>query len=142
MKDFRKIFIDTTPLIYFLDNNPEFGAKARQIIEFLLQEDKIIASSVITCAEYLVVPYRKNELERVDSFWKYVTDSKMIMYPIKRLEAIKAAKIRSEYKYFKTMDSLQLAVAVLHDCDLFLTNDKQLKQFKEISCVTVEEWDL
>ncbi len=39
------------------------------------------------------------------------------------------------------MDSLQLAVAVLHDCDLFLTNDKQLKQFKEMSCITVEEWD-
>lgn len=30
-------------------------------------------------------------------------------------------------KKYKTMDSLQLAVAVLHDCDLFLTNDKQLK---------------
>ena len=43
-------------------------------------------------------------------------------------------------KNFKTMDSLQLAVAVLHGCDSFLTNDKQLKQFQEMNCVTVEEW--
>ena len=51
-----------------------------------------------------------------------------------------AAKIRAEYKDFKAMDSLQLAVAVYTGCDLFLTNDKQLRQFKELKCLTVEEW--
>ena len=44
------------------------------------------------------------------------------------------------YKDFKTMDALQLASACIQGCDLFLTNDKQLKQFKEINCITVEEW--
>lgn len=24
-------------------------------------------------------------------------------------------------------------------CDLFLTNDKQLRQFKEVKCITVDE---
>lgn len=51
----------------------------------------------------------------------------------------KAARIRAEFKFFKTMDALQLATACLSGCDLFLTNDKQLKQFKEIKCITVEE---
>lgn len=37
------------------------------------------------------------------------------------------------------MDALQLAVACLSKCDLVLTNDKQLKQFDEIKCLTVEE---
>lgn len=37
------------------------------------------------------------------------------------------------------MDAIQLAVACLEGCDLFLTNDKQLRQFKEIKCITVEE---
>lgn len=54
--------------------------------------------------------------------------------------AEKAAKIRAEYKFFKTMDSLHLATACIVDSDLFLTNDKQLKQFKEIECITVEEF--
>ncbi len=39
------------------------------------------------------------------------------------------------------MDALQLATACLSGCDLFLTNDKQLKQLKEINCITVEELD-
>lgn len=37
------------------------------------------------------------------------------------------------------MDALQLAVACITGCDLFLTNDKQLKQFADIKCITVEE---
>ena len=40
------------------------------------------------------------------------------------------------------MDALQLATAVQEDCDVFLTNDKQLCQFKEIKCITVEDWKL
>ena len=53
--------------------------------------------------------------------------------------AKKAAQIRAEYKGFKAMDALQLAAACLSGCDLFLTNDKQLRQFKEMKCITVEE---
>ena len=53
--------------------------------------------------------------------------------------AKKAAKIRAEYKAFKSMDALQLSTAVLTGCDLFLTNDKQLKQFSEVKCITVDD---
>ena len=47
----------------------------------------------------------------------------------------------AEYKGFKAMAALQLAVACLSKCDLFLTNDKQLRQFREIKCIIVEELD-
>ena len=53
--------------------------------------------------------------------------------------AKKAAQIRAQYKSFKAMDALQLATACVTGCDLFLTNDKQLKQFAEIKCVTVDD---
>ena len=45
----------------------------------------------------------------------------------------------TEYKLFKAMDALQLASASLSDCDLFLTNDRQLRRFKEVKCITVDE---
>lgn len=53
--------------------------------------------------------------------------------------AKEAAGIRAEYKTFKSMDALQLAAAALMGCDLFLTNDKQLKQFAGIRCITVDK---
>lgn len=53
--------------------------------------------------------------------------------------AKKAAQIRAEYKGFKAVDAFQVAAASLAGCDLFLTNDKQLRQFAEIKCITVGE---
>lgn len=66
-----------------------------------------------------------------------ITDMEII--EVNQEIAKKAAQIRAEYKGFKAMDALQLATACLSKCDLFLTNDKQLCQFKEIKCITVEE---
>ena len=60
--------------------------------------------------------------------------------PIDVETAKKTAKIRTRYKDFKAMDALQLASACMQGCDLFLTNDKQLRQFKDLICVTVDEW--
>ena len=62
--------------------------------------------------------------------------------PIGTVIAEKAAEIRAQYTSFKAMDALQLAAAMSMGCDTFLTNDKQLKQFSELNCVTVEDWPL
>jgi len=35
---------------------------------------------------------------------------------------------------------MQIAAACINECDIFLTNDKQLRQYDEIKCITVEEW--
>jgi len=37
------------------------------------------------------------------------------------------------------MDALQLATANAMGCDLFLTNDKQLRQFQRLKCVLVDD---
>ena len=142
MKDFKKIFLDTAPIIYLLDNDKNFSEKTCKIFSELAEQNIKFVSSVITLEEYLVYPYRKKNELLVKSFWDLVTENQIILHSISWSEADKAAKIRAEYKHFKPLDSLQLAVACLHGCDLFLTNDKQLKQFDEIKCVTVEEWEL
>ena len=97
-------------------------------------------TSSITCTEYLVYPYRTKNLKAEKSFWKFLDECQIDICNIDITTAIKAAEIRAEYPHFKTPDALQLAAASINDCDLFLTNDKQLKNFKEITCSTVEEW--
>ena len=37
------------------------------------------------------------------------------------------------------MDSIHLATAIVYGCDVFLTNDKQLKQVEEINVLLVDE---
>ena len=101
---------------------------------------KVIISSVITCEEYLVYPYRTNNQEKIEVFFEFTEDNEIELVPVSVKIAKRAAAIRAEYKDFKAMDSLQLAVALETNCDLFLTNDKQLRQFKDLRCITVDEW--
>ena len=141
MIEYNKVFLDTAPLIYFLDDDINFGKKTKSILEEILSAGKSLASSVITCEEYLTYPYRLGNQEKVDVFFEFSDVCGIDLVPISLEIAKLAAKIKAEYSDFKTMDSLQLAVAVQTGCDLFLTNDKQLKRFKGLRCVTVEDWE-
>lgn len=136
-----RVFLDTTPLIYLLDNDANFCAKTARILSLLESKNSTFISSVVTCTEYLVIPYRMENTEKIEAFWELIVNCPIILYPITKNIADKAAKIRSEY-HFKTMDSLQLAAACLENCDIFLTNDKELTKFKEVRCVTVEEFEI
>ena len=68
MKDFKKFFLDSTPLIYFLDRDPNFGEKTAQIISYLIDNEKYIASSIISATEYLIYPYRTGNDAKVKAF--------------------------------------------------------------------------
>ncbi len=96
-------------------------------------------TSTITITEYLTYPYHEKNFTLINSFYAFVSDMDILIKDIDGRIAEKAAQIRAEYRFFKTMDALQLATACIMGCDLFLTNDKQLKQFKDIKCVTVDE---
>lgn len=142
MIDFKKVFVDTAPFIYFIEkdsNNPQYHEKVKMFFKDGYDNDKKFVSSVITMEEYFVYPYRNKEYSFIDMFDRLVKTTNMEIIEISREIAKKAAQIRAEYKGYKAMDALQLSVACLSGCDLFLTNDKQLKQFKEIKCITVEE---
>lgn len=140
MIDSKKVFLDTAPIIYFLDEDVNFGTAVRKILEEAMEAGCQFATSVITCEEYLVYPYKTHNIEKIDVFFEFVLDCNIPLYTIDVDTAKKAASIRADYPGFKAMDALQLASAYIHGCDLFLTNDKQLRQFRDIHCITVDEW--
>jgi len=140
MTGHKRVFVDTAPLIYFLDNDENFGEKTKRILEELLNDNGLLISSAITCVEYLVYPYRTNNQEKADAFFEFAENERMLLTPISTSIAKTAAKIRSKYEHFKAMDAIQLAVAIETNCDVFLTNDNQLKQFDGIKVMTIEEW--
>lgn len=142
MTGYKKVFLDTAPFIYFIQKNEENPLYFDKVKRFLMESydnDVDIETSVITVEEYMVFPYRNNEQKYINLFKKLLKELDINIIDIDREIAEKAAKIRAEYKAFKAMDALQLAAACTVGCDLFLTNDKQLRQFKEIKCITVED---
>lgn len=139
MTGFNSIFVDTSPFIYFLENTPAYHDTVKSFFESCYQEERLMMTSVVTVEEYCVSPYRNNEPEVIQRFQAFLTDMEIKVVVINDAIARKAAKIRAGYRDFKAMDALQLVAACVMGCDLFFTNDRQLKQYRELPCMLVDE---
>lgn len=142
MTGYRKVFVDTAPFIYYIEGsigNPEYSSKAKKFFKECHELEIKLVTSVITIEEYKVFPYRNNRYELIESFERLISVLNIEFINIDKIVADMAAKIRAAHKGFKGMDSLQIAAACLEKCDLFLTNDKQLKHFDGIKCITMDD---
>ena len=137
----KKIFLDATPVIYFIQQDENFFEQTKQIFKFIKEKNfKIISSDVVT-AESCVYAYRQKNFDWLDAFDNLMKFLNVEIIHTTEEIARKTSKIRAEYKSFETPDAFNLATAVLSDCEIFLTNDKRLKKFDEIKVVTVEDFN-
>ena len=139
MTDFKRVFIDTAPIIYFLENSSIYMESMKKFFTRCMKEHIQIVTSTLTIEEYLVSPYSKGKLEYVDNFKRFIEYMNIEVVDIDSSIAEQGAKIRGQYKNFKAMDSLQIATSIVKKCDMFFTNDKQLRQEKELPCMTMED---
>lgn len=98
-----------------------------------------MVTSAITIEEYLVFPYASGNMELIDNFKRFIEYANIEIVDINSEIAERAAIIRGQFNYFKAMDSLQIAAAKVSKCDMFFTNDKQLRQEKELPCMTMDD---
>ena len=139
MTDFKRVFIDTAPIIYFLENSSIYMESMKKFFTRCMKEHIQIVTSTLTIEEYLVQPYSKGKLEYVDNFKRFIEYMNIEVVDIDSSIAEQGAKIRGQYKNFKAMDALQIATSIVKKCDMFFTNDKQLRQEKELPCMTMED---
>ena len=134
-----KIYFDTTPLIYFLDDEKPFSDKVALFIFNHQEEDDFFITSSITDTEYLVFPYRQNDNEKIANYEMFLKDFQFQILEPNRAITRLAAKIRAKYLGIKGMDALHLATSIYFNSDIFLTNDAQLKQVSEANVVLVDD---
>ncbi|MDD7641759.1 MAG: PIN domain-containing protein [bacterium] len=139
MIEFKRVFIDTAPMIYYLENSSLYMDSIKKFFTWCMKENIQLVTSTITIEEYLVFPYSSEKMELVDNFKRFIKFMNIEVVNIDPLIAEQGAKIRSKYKNFKAMDALQIATAIISGCDMFFTNDKQLRQEKELPCMTMED---
>lgn len=139
MTEFKMVFVDTAPFIYYLEHSELYFDKAYRFFTMCHEKGIRIITSSITIEEYCVSPYKNNNAEIVENFDRFLEYMNVKVIPIDALIAKQGAKIRAEYKYFKAMDALQVATAIHAHCDMFFTNDKQLRKETEIPCITFDD---
>lgn len=134
-----KIYFDTTPLIYFLDDEKPFSDKVASFIFDHQENDDFYLTSTITDAEYLVFPYRTEDTDKIQAYEKFIADFGFQIVEPNRAITKQAAKLRAKYPGIKGMDAIHLATSIYFNCDTFLTNDTQLRQVTEANVVLVDD---
>ena len=75
---YKRIFFDTAPIIYIVDNHPDFGEIAKLILENLNSKNGRALTSVLTLMEALPLPVKLGNEEQVTRFVKYLKSPKNI----------------------------------------------------------------
>ncbi len=131
----KKIFIDTNPLIYLVSQQEPFYSKVVKYMSDCIADNAEFYTSTITDAEFLVKPFADKDNEQVKKYKDYLEKLEFIKCFINEQIGTRAAKIRADYPDIKLGDALQIAASIDCNCDVFFTNDKQLKQVSEVHIV-------
>ena len=136
----KTVFIDTAPLIFFIEKNPKYSAIVKPVVALIDSGQAKGLTSTITLLEVLVLPLREGNKKLADAYRSILLSSKNLeTCEISNAISEKAATLRAKYG-FKTPDSIQLATAIIRRVDYFLTNDLALKQINEIKVVVLEDF--
>lgn len=136
---YKRIFLDTNPIIYLIEDMMPFSEKVYNFIYSNGIDNSEFYTSTITDTEFLVQPYKNEDFEVINLYWDFLKSLDILKCYISEKIAVRAAKIRAKYPSIKTIDSLQLASAIESNCEIFLTNDTQLKQVTEINVLIIND---
>ena len=135
----KSIFLDTAPLIYYIEDDKSYSKVLDMIFEQNLNKKVYLTTSTITLLEVLVKPLKTNNFDLVEKYKMLLCQSDT--FEICNLDveiAGKAAEVRAKYQ-LKTPDAIQIATAICRFSDYFLTNDKQLKIVSELNVLVLDE---
>ncbi|MBI2008130.1 PIN domain-containing protein [Candidatus Amesbacteria bacterium] len=121
--------IDSMVFIYYLDPKEErLHTASQQVIELLLKKRSQGVTSIVSVLETLSPSYYLTDQDRLENyslFFHSIPNLKII--EVDWDVALEAARLRRENKSLRTPDSIQLATALIHKADVFITNDDRLK---------------
>lgn len=135
----KVVFLDTAPLIYFIEGHSAYQAILSELFEFNDKGGFSFITSTVTLLEVLVKPFREGQATIAKEYRDILTTASGIeLFDLTSAIAENAAQLRAKYN-LKTPDSIQLATCIAATADYFLTNDNKLKIAGEINVVTVAE---
>ena len=131
-----RLYLDTAPVIYVVEQVPDFSEK---ILHYIQKPDIALVVSDLTWMECRVKPLTENNETLLADYDKFFSHSIMEIVELSRRVLERAAHIRSQYN-IKTPDAIHLGAAIISKCDIFLTNDRRLERFQDIH-ITVKRID-
>jgi predicted nucleic acid-binding protein len=124
-------FLDTNMVVYLIEIPPVFGARAAAQVTALIVAGHTVAVSDLVRLECRVLPIRCSDVTLLGRYDAFFASPDVRMLSLTAAVCDRATLLRAKYN-FKTADALQLAAAIVHGCDRFLTNDRRLSACTDI----------
>ena len=122
-----RIYLDSAPVIYFVERATEFYDA---VDPWMSDAANRLIASDLTRMECRTKPVHEADdrlLENFDAFFD-TTERVILASAVVDL----ATMIKAPYRY-DTPDALHIAAAVASNCDIFLTNDRRLSSFPDMT---------
>jgi len=141
LENAQRIFLDTAPVIYFVEKNPIYLGKVEIVFKRLDEGRLSAAASPVTLSECLVLPLRLGKQDVAQAFIQILSNNITVFFVvIEEQLASRAADLRARYN-LTLVDAFQVAAAIASECDAFLTNDEALKRVTELNVIVLDEVD-
>jgi len=136
----RRVHFDSMTLIYLIERHPSYGPVVREAFALVDAGRCVGLSSFVTLLEVLVKPFRDGRADLAQKYRDLLIGSRgFSLFPLDRRIAEDGAGIRARYG-FRTPDAIQLATAIRHGADAFLTNDAKLKSFDQLEVLVLDDF--
>ena len=132
LKRHRRIALDTSIFIYYLEANPSYVDLAGEVFAWLERSPNTAVTSTLTMTELLVQPYRAANEPLVNQYYGLLSLFPHLEWVAPDLAiADTAARIRAHHR-LRTPDALQVATAIRRGAAALLTNDSDIARIPEI----------
>lgn len=139
LQNVTRLFLDTAPVIYYVEKNPYYLTSVKIVFDRIDDGLLTAVTSPVTLAECLVAPYRLGLTQLREDFNDVIVHGNNTLFVlIDQDTGRQAAELRVRYNLLLS-DALQIAAALIADCDTFLTNDSMLKRVTELRVLVMDE---
>ncbi|MBI4438005.1 type II toxin-antitoxin system VapC family toxin [Candidatus Uhrbacteria bacterium] len=138
----RLIALDTSILIYLLEEHPTHAIKVHRLFERIEKGSFRGVFSIIGMIELLTGVKKKGRDDLAQDYKLLLSHFPHFeIYSIDEDIVDIASKLRAVYG-IRTPDAIHLATAITKKCTIFISNDRALKKVKEIKVVSVNELEI
>ena len=135
----KLVFLDTAPLVYFVEEREPYADLLTPFFEAVDAGKIRICTSTITYSEALVVPYRQQNRDLITKYEMLLLKTPhLTIVPFDLELSGRTAEIRAKHG-LKTPDAIQWATAIQYGVQFFLTNDRGFKQFSDPQVLMIED---
>lgn len=124
------VLLDTSVLIYYLEEVEPYCFLAEEIFNDVVDRNISGFLSAISVTEFVTKPLADGKVSEVERFRQFLSSLSIQVLAVTYEIAERAGRLRSQHPSIQTPDALIVATALERGCDIFVTNDKDLKKLE------------